>query len=153
MPEKLFFNTGIPVSLWFVAKNRANSLHRDRRGTVLFIDARKLGRMDTRTVRILDSVDIARVANTYHAWRDSGVTPEYADVPGFCRAASLADIAEHDFVLTPGRYVGVPDATLEAELPATKLLRLRAELVAEFREGDRLAALIDQRLSELLDDA
>lgn len=153
MPEKLFFNTGIPVSLWFVSKNRANSLHRDRRGTVLFIDARKLGRMETRTVRVLDSADIARIANTYHTWRDAGLTPEYADVPGFCRAASLAEITQQEFVLTPGRYVGVPDAALDTELPSTKLLRLRTELVAEFQEGDRLVALIDQHLSELLDDA
>ena len=68
-PEKLFFNTGIPVSLWFVAKNRHGNGHRARQGEVLFIDARKLGRMETRTLRVLDDADVAEVADTYHAWR------------------------------------------------------------------------------------
>src|SRR5262249_20554424 len=109
MPEKLFFNTGIPVSLWFLAKARVNHLHRDRRGSVLFIDARKLGRMETRTVRVLDEEDIGRIAGTYHAWRDSGAPPEYEDVPGFCKSATHDEIASNDFVLTPGRYVGAED--------------------------------------------
>ena len=90
MPDKLFFNTGIPVSLWFVSKDRHGNGHRKREGEVLFIDARKLGRMETRRLRVLDDADIARIADTYHAWRnhDGG----YEDVPGFCKAASLDEI-------------------------------------------------------------
>jgi len=150
MPEKLFFNTGIPVSLWFVAKNRANHLHRDRRGTVLFIDARKLGRMDTRTVRVLDDADVARIAGTYHAWRDSGEPPAYEDVAGFCKAASIEEIAAHDFVLTPGRYVGAAEVEGDGEPIEDKLARLRAELYAEFEEADRLEKLIRKRLEGLI---
>lgn len=103
MPEKLFYNTGIAVCLWFVAKNRTNHLHRDRRGTVLFIDARELGRMETRKVRVFDDADVARIASAYHGWRDSGIAPDYEDIPGFCRAASIEEIAQQNFVLSPGR--------------------------------------------------
>jgi type I restriction enzyme M protein len=150
MPEKLFFNTGIPVSLWFLAKNRANHLHRDRRGSVLFIDARKLGRMETKTVRVLDDDDVTRIAGTYHAWRDSGAPPNYEDVPGFCKAASLDEIVTHDFVLTPGRYVGAEDVEEDDEPIEEKLARLRARLYEEFEEADRLEKLIRQRLEGLI---
>jgi type I restriction enzyme M protein len=150
MPEKLFFNTGIPVSLWFLAKNRANYLHRDRRGSVLFIDARKLGRMETRTVRVLDDADMARIAGTYHAWRDSGAPPDYADVPGFCKEATLEEIGSHDYVLTPGRYVGAEDVEDDDEPIDEKLARLRARLYEEFEEADRLEELIRRRLEGLI---
>ena len=150
MPDKLFFNTGIPVSLWFVAKNRANHLHRDRRGSVLFIDARKLGRMETRTVRGLDDADIVRITGTYHAWRDSGKAPDYEDMPGFCKAATLEEIASHDFVLTPGRYVGAEDVEDDGEPIDDKLSRLRARLYEEFEEADRLEKLIRKRLEGLI---
>jgi type I restriction enzyme M protein len=149
MPEKLFFNTGIPVSLWFVAKNRANHRHRDRRGSVLFIDARKLGRMDTRTVRVLDDPDVARIAGTYHAWRDS-CDGDYEDVAGFCKAATVEEIALHDFVLTPGRYVGAADVEGDGEPIDEKLARLRAALYAEFEEADHLEKLIRRRLEGVI---
>lgn len=149
MPDKLFFNTGIPVSLWFVAKNRANHLHRDRRGSVLFIDARKLGRMETRTLRTLDDADITRIAATYHAWRDHGDAPAYQDVAGFCRAATIDEIAQHDYVLTPGRYVGAEEIEDDGEPIEEKLARLRAELFKEFEEADRLEKLIRERLEDL----
>jgi len=150
MPDKLFFNTGIPVSLWFVAKDRANHRHRDRRGSVLFIDARKLGRMETRTVRTLDDADITRIAATYHAWRDHGDAPAYQDVPGFCRSATIGEIAQHDYVLTPGRYVGAEEPEDDGEPIQEKLARLRAELFKEFEEADRLEKLIRQRLKGLI---
>ena len=152
MPSQLFFNTPIPVSLWFVAKNRADHLHRDRRGSVLFIDARRLGRMETRTVRVLDDEDIAHITSTYHAWRDHGTSPSYQDVPGFCRAATFTEIEQHDSVLTPGRYVGAVELEEDDELAAEKVIRLRGEVFAEFAEGDRLESLIRQRLRDLIGD-
>lgn len=133
LPEKLFFNTGIPVALWFVSKDRHGNGHREREGEVLFIDARKLGSMVSRKLRELTEVDIAQIAGTYHSWRnhDGG----YEDVPGFAKAASLEEIAKHDFVLTPGRYVGTAEAKIDDEPIDEKIERLTAELFAEFDRG------------------
>jgi type I restriction enzyme M protein len=150
LPEKLFFNAGIPVALWFLSKNRAGSSQRDRRGEVLFIDARKLGQMATRTLRVLSPDDTARIAGTYHSWRNAQPETDYEDVPGFCKSASIEKIATHDFVLTPGRYVGVADAEDDGEPIDEKLGRLRAQLLAEFEEADRLGAIVRQRLKGLI---
>jgi type I restriction enzyme M protein len=152
MPERLFFNTGIPVSLWFVAKNRANGAHRDRRGEVLFIDARRLGRMETRTLRVLDDADISRVAATYHAWRGRDPQTPYEDVAGFCRSAHLAEIAANSYVLTPGRYVGTEEADEDGEPSDAKLRRLRAQLYSHFETADELEGRIRKQLGELLRD-
>lgn len=147
LPEKLFFNTGIPVSLWFVSKDRHGNGHRKREGEVLFINARGLGEMVSRKLRMLSDDDIAKISGTYHAWRnhDGG----YEDVPGFAKAAGLAEIASHDFVLTPGRYVGVEEAEPDAEPIDEKIERLTAELFAEFDRGRELEAEVRQRLSQL----
>ena len=146
-PEKLFLNTGIPVSLWFVSKDRHGNGHRRRTGEVLFIDARKLGRLETRRLRVFDDEDIAKIAGTYHAWRnqDGG----YEDVPGFSRAASVEDIAAHDFVLTPGRYVGAEVAEVDDEPIQDKIDRLTRELYAEFDRGRELEAVVRDRLGGL----
>ncbi|MCB0878272.1 MAG: SAM-dependent DNA methyltransferase [Thermoleophilia bacterium] len=146
-PDKLFFNTGIPVSLWFVSKNRHGNGHRKRTGEVLFIDARKLGMMVSRKLRDLTDDDIARIADTYHAWRNKD--GEYEDVPGFCKAASIEDIAAHDFVLTPGRYVGAEEVEADDEPIDEKIERLTSELLAEFDRGRELEAVIRERLGEL----
>lgn len=147
MPDKLFFNTGIPVSLWFVSKDRHGNGHRERRGEVLFIDARKLGRMETRRLRVLDDEDIARIADTYHAWRnhDGG----YEDVVGFAKAADVRAVEAHDFVLTPGRYVDAEEAAADDEPIADKIIRLTAELYAEFDRSRELEAKVRQRLGAL----
>ncbi len=112
----------------------ADGRHRDRRGHTLFIDARKLGRMETRVHRVLDESDIERVAGTYHAWRSDG--GEYEDVAGFCYSATTEEIAGHDFVLTPGRYVGVEDAEDDGEVFEEKMERLVGTLGEQFAEGD-----------------
>jgi type I restriction enzyme M protein len=151
MPDKLFYNTGIPVSLWFVAKNRGNNKHRDRRGEVLFIDARKLGRMETRTVRRLDDVDISRISETYHAWRGGKDSLTYEDVPGFCATATIDEISRHNYVLTPGRYVGSEDQEEDDEGAHDKLTRLRTELLAEFARANELDGSIRSRLEGLTD--
>ncbi|MDO5080125.1 type I restriction-modification system subunit M [Buchananella hordeovulneris] len=147
MPDKLFFNTGIPVSLWFVSKARVGNGHRERRGEVLFIDARKLGTMETRRLRVLSDDDIAKIADTYHAWRnhDGG----YEDIPGFAKAARIDEIEKHDFVLTPGRYVGAAEAEADDEPVEQKIERLTKELFAEFERGHELEEEIRRRLGGL----
>lgn len=147
MPDKLFFNTGIPVSLWFVSRARHGNGHRERRGEVLFIDARKLGTMESRRLRVLPDDDIAKIADTYHAWRnhDGG----YEDVPGFAKAASLAEIAKHGFILTPGRYVGAAEAEADDEPIDEKIERLTNELFAEFKRGRELENEVQRRLEAL----
>ena len=106
LPGQLFYSTQIPACLWFLARDRHDGRFRDRRGEVLFIDARTLGRMIDKTHRELTDEDIARIADTYHAWRGEEGAGGYADVPGFCKAASLEEVRKHGHVLTPGRYVG-----------------------------------------------
>jgi type I restriction enzyme M protein len=150
LPEKLFFNAGIPVCLWFLAKNRAGKGHRDRTGEVLFIDARKLGEMQTRTLRVLTDDNIAQIAGTYHNWSYKEPETGYEDVAGFCKSASVDEIATHDYVLTPGRYVGAADIEDDGEPIDEKLARLRAQLLAEFDEADRLETIIRQRLRGLI---
>jgi type I restriction enzyme M protein len=153
MPPNLFFNTPIPVSLWFVAKNRSGSgRYRDRRGQILFIDARKLGRMETRTIRVLDDSDIAKVADTYHSWRSARPVTTYVDVPGFCKSADFDAIAVHDYVLTPGRYVGTGELEDDGEDLDIKLQRLRKQLFEEFDEAGRLELIIRTHLQELVND-
>jgi type I restriction enzyme M protein len=138
------------VCLWFLAKNRAEKGRRDRRGEVLFIDARKLGEMQTRTLRVLTADNINLIAGTYHNWRNQKPNATYEDIAGFCKSASTVEIATHDYVLTPGRYVGAADIEDDGEPIEDKLARLRAQLLAEFDEADRLEAIIRQRLESLL---
>lgn len=111
LPGQLFYSTQIPACLWFLARNKnPGKGWRDRRGEVLFIDARKLGYMVDRTRKEFSEEDIARIAGTYHAWRGEPEAGAYEDVPGFCKAAKLDEIRTHQHVLTPGRYVGAADA-------------------------------------------
>lgn len=147
MPDRLFFNTGIPVSLWFLSKDRHGNGHRRREGEVLFIDARNLGRMETRRVRVLDGEDIAKIADTYHAWRNHDGRHE--DVPGFAAVATREQIAEHDFVLAPSRYVGLEAVLEDAESPADKLERLTAALYGEFDRGRQMEEEVKARLEAL----
>jgi len=147
MPDRLFLNTGIPVSLWFCSRQRSGGGHRKRLGEVLFVDARRLGRMETRRLRVLDDADVARIADTYHQWRNRGGS--YEDVPGFCKSASLAEIAGHDYVLTPGRYVGAEEVEDDGEPVEMKIGRLMHELYAEFDRGRELEAEVRRRLGDL----
>ncbi len=147
MPDRLFFNTGIPVALWFVSKDRGGNGHRKRKGEVLFIDARKLGSMITRRLRELSDADIAKIADTYHAWRNPN--GGYDDVRGFAKSATLEEIKKSDFVLTPGRYVGTEKAERDDEPIDAKLERLVTTLEGEFAEGARLEKEIRKKLREL----
>lgn len=146
LPDKLFLNTGIPATLWFVSKDRSGNGHRERLGEVLFIDARKLGKMvpGSRRVRYLPDEDLAKVADTYHEWRNHDGA--YEDVAGFVKSASLEEIAKQDFVLTPGRYVGLAEAEVDDEPVEEKLTRLSDELLAEFERGRELEDEVRQML-------
>jgi type I restriction enzyme M protein len=147
LPTKLFANTQIPVSLWFIGRNRCKTeKHRERSDETLFIDARKLGHLVSRRQREIDAADISRIAETYHSFRNLKPTTRYADIDGFCKVATRAEIAQQSFVLTPGRYVGTPEAD-EDEMPAAERLELiRKRLVDELDES----AAIEKRLRALL---
>ena len=127
---------------------------RDRRGEILFIDARKLGRMVDRTHRELTEEDVARIAGVYHAWRGERAREDedgdgYADVPGFCKSAPLDEVRRHGHVLTPGRYVGAEPQADDGEPFEAKMTRLVAELRAQQAEGARLDAAIAENLEAL----
>jgi type I restriction enzyme M protein len=159
LPGQLFYSTQIPACLWFLARDRKNSDpasgsgpgFRDRRGEVLFIDARKLGVMVDRTHRELTETDIARIALTYHAWRADPKSPiqnpKYEDVPGFCKSATLEEVRKHGHVLTPGRYVGAEAQEDDGEPFVEKM----AQLVTTLREQQAEAARLDAAIAANLE--
>jgi len=150
MPGQLFFNTPIPVCLWFIAKNRSNGKFRDRRGEVLLIDASKFGRMETRTIRLLDTADIEKISETYHKWRSKNPEEPYEDQPGFCRSVKLDELSKHRYVLTPGRYVGNAFVENTDGRPiAERLSQLSAEVLSEFDKADELEKTIRDHLTRL----
>jgi type I restriction enzyme M protein len=154
LPGQLFYSTQIPACLWFLAKDKSNGIARDktlrdRRGEILFIDARKLGHMVDRTRREFSDEDISKIAETYHRWREG---EGYEDVPGFCKAADLETIQGHGYVLTPGRYVGT-EAAEEDDTPfPERFAALQATLEDQFAEGDRLTATIQDKLAGVVVD-
>ncbi|MGH7295781.1 MAG: N-6 DNA methylase, partial [Polyangiaceae bacterium] len=149
LPGQLFYTTQIPACLWFLARDKKNSKLRDRRGQVLFVDARKLGAMTDRTHRELTGEDIGRIAKAYHAWRGEKDAGTYEDVAGFCKSATLEEVAAHGCVLTPGRYVGAEDVEDDDEPFGEKMKRLTAKLEEQFAEGRRLEGEIWERLKGL----
>ncbi|WP_220471855.1 type I restriction-modification system subunit M [Tomitella gaofuii] len=154
LPTQLFRSTGIPVCVWFFAKDKAKGPKGsvDRQGQVLFIDARNLGYMVDRAERALSDDDIAKIAGTFHAWRgrESAGGAVYEDEPGFCYSATLAEIKESDYALTPGRYVGAPPIEDDGEPIEEKLARLTKELYAQFDESARLAEVVREQLGRVL---
>jgi type I restriction enzyme M protein len=149
LPGQLFYSTQIPACMWFLARSRKNGKFRDRRGQVLFIDARKLGRMADRTHKELTDDDIARIATTYHAWRGEQDAGEYADIAGYCRSAPLEEVRKHGHVLTPGRYVGAEAVEDDGEPFDEKMRRLTATLREQQAEAATLDAAIAANLKEL----
>ena len=149
MPGQLFYSTQIPACLWFLARDRRDGRFRDRRSEILFIDARRLGRMVDRTHREFTDGDIARIADTYHAWRGEEGAGDYADIPGFCKSAALEEVRKHGYVLTPGRYVGAPPKEDDGEPFEDKMKRLAAQLREQQAEGARLDAAIAANLEAL----
>jgi len=149
MPGQLFYATQIPVCLWFVSRDKRNHHFRDRRGEVLFIDARKLGQLVDRTHRELTAEEITCITATYHAWRGEKDAGEYTDIPGFCKASSLKEIRKHGYVLTPGRYVGAEVQVEDDEPFEEKMQRLATTLRQQQAEAARLDATIAANLKEL----
>jgi type I restriction enzyme M protein len=157
LPGQLFYSTQIPVCLWFLARDKSNGVARnaklrDRRSEILFIDARKLGHMVDRTRKEFSDADIEKITRVYHAWRGEADAGVYADVPGFCKAASLEEIKAHNYAVTPGRYVGAADIG-DDDLPfAERFAAMREELDAQFAAADKLTNTIRDRLSEVAND-
>ena len=149
MPGQLFYTTGIPVCLWFVTRNKKSGKLRKRTGETLFIDARKLGKLIDRTHRELSDEEIKRIADTYHAWRGEKNAGRYEDIPGFCKAATSADIESHGHVLTPGRYVGAEEIEDDGEPFEDKMQHLTAILKEQFSESAKLEQTILSNLREL----
>lgn len=155
LPTQLFRSTGIPVCVWFFAKDKraGDGGKVDRTGQVLFIDARELGYMVDRAERALGEEDIAKIAGTFHAWRGHASAEEaglaYEDEPGFCYSATLAEIKDADYALTPGRYVGAPPEEDDGEPIEEKIERLTGELFAQFEESARLEAVVREQLGRV----
>jgi type I restriction enzyme M protein len=150
LPGQLFYSTQIPACLWFLARDRKNSRFRDRRGETLFIDARKMGVLYDRVHRELTAEDIARIAETYHAWQGDSGASKYENVPGFCKSATTEEIRKNGYVLTPGRYVGAEAAEDDGEPFEEKMQRLTAKLEEQFRESERLEAEIRANLKQFV---
>ena len=139
LPSQLFYNTGIPVSLWFLSRDKSQA------GKTLFIDARNMGEMVTRAVRELKEPDILHIAETFDQFRAGALEDE----KGFCAVRSIEDIAAQDFILTPGRYVGIAEQEDDGEPFAEKMQRLTAELSGLFAESHRLEAEIRKQLGSI----
>jgi type I restriction enzyme M protein len=160
LPGQLFTNTQIPACIWLLTRNKAaRNGWRSRAGETLFIDARNLGYMKDRVLRDFSVDDIKKIAGTFHAWKHSSPSPlagegrgegaAYADVPGYCKSATLADIRKHDYVLTPGRYVGAAAQEADGEPFEEKMARLTAQLDQQFTESARLEKAIRENLARL----
>ncbi|RXR26360.1 SAM-dependent DNA methyltransferase [Oerskovia turbata] len=155
LPTQLFRSTGIPVCVWFFAKDKTAGARGsvDRTGQVLFIDARNLGYMVDRAERALSDEDIAKIAGTYHAWRGTpsavAAGAVYDDELGFSRSVTLAEIKEAGYALTPGRYVGAAEVEDDGEPIEDKIARLTGELFAQFEESARLEAVVREQLGRV----
>lgn len=151
LPPQLFFNTQIPACLWFLTRDKSSAAGQtDRRGQVLFIDARQMGHLETRVFRVFDAEVIQQIAGTYHAWRGDGETQTtYEDVPGFCKSATVEQIKGNSYILTPGRYVGAAAIEEDEEAFAEKISALVGELRGQFAQSDALEAEIKRNLAGL----
>lgn len=169
LPGQLFTNTQIPACIWFLTKSKRGDRNfelggimndgtgrrakRDRCGEVLFIDARNLGFMRDRVLRDFTAKDIAKITDTFHEWQTNGMSCEgslpFQDIPGFCKSATIDEIKKHDYVLTPGRYVGAQKQEDDGEPFAEKMARFTGQLREQFAESERLEAEIKRNLGGL----
>ncbi|MDX9714191.1 MAG: class I SAM-dependent DNA methyltransferase [Dissulfurispiraceae bacterium] len=146
LPAKLFLNTQIPACLWFLSRNKANGSHSNRTDEILFIDARNEGHLINRRTRELSDEDIRKIASTYHEWRKE--KGKYEDIKGFCNSASIERVKELDYVLTPGRYVGLPDEEDDFDFKE-RFTSLKAEFEEQMKEEAVLNKLIMENLAKL----
>jgi type I restriction enzyme M protein len=147
LPSQLFYNTGIPACLWFLSRDKNNNRFRNRKNEILFIDARKMGYMADRTHRELTDEDVQEIAGIYHSWRGEG--GKYEDVRGFCKSVTVDDVKKHDYILTPGRYVGYVEEEEDPEEFEEKMKKLTAELAEQFKKSEELEREIKDNLKEL----
>jgi len=147
MPDKLFYNTGIPACLWFLSRDRSNHKFRDRRGEILFIDARNMGTMLNRRLRVLTDDDHNKIAGTFHEWRNK--KGKYQDVKGYCKSATLDDVKKNNFVLTPGRYVGIPDEEDDSVHFEERMTTLTNELYEQMKQSRVLDDRIKKNLNRI----
>lgn len=166
LPGKLFLNTQIPAALWFMSRDRSNHKFRDRRNEILFIDARNMGHLINRRTREFSEEDIQKIAQTYHNWRNKFPSPggvsrqpsgrggqnkaerAYEDIPGFCKAASIDRVRELDYVLTPGRYVGLPDEEDDFDFEE-RFTSLKKEFEQQLLEEEKLNKQIQENLAKI----
>jgi type I restriction enzyme M protein len=151
LPAKLFLNTQIPAALWFLSRNRKNGKFRDRSNEILFIDARNLGHLINRRTKELSQEDITLIANTYHSWRSVETlhaTSHYNDVPGFCASVPISKVKELDYVVTPGRYVGLPDDEDDFNFQE-RFSSLKSELEKQIAEEAELNKRIQENLNKI----
>jgi len=147
MPDKLFYTTQIPASLWFVSRDRYDHKFRDRHDEILFIDARKLGKMIDRRHRELTEKELQKIADTYHNWRNK--KDGYEDIRGFCKAAKIEEVEKNGYVLTPGRYVGTDFELEDDEVFEEKMGRLTKELAKQFKKSKELEKKIKENLKKV----
>ena len=145
LPAQLFYNTMIPACLWFLAKNKkTDKKFRDRSKEILFIDARNLGSMINRRNKELGEKDIAQITDTYHNWRN--IEGNYIDIAGFCKAATIEEVIQNNYVLMPGRYVGTEDEVEDLIPFSEKMQALTATLAEQFAQGEKLQQTIRENL-------
>ena len=147
LPKQLFYNTGIPACLWFISRKRSGNGDRKRTGEVLLINASELGVMEDRTHRVFDEKDIRKVVDIYHNWRKPNV--KYEDEKGFCKSAKIDEIQKHNFVLTPGRYVGIPDEKDDGISFEVKMAELTGKLAEQMEKEKGLDEEIKEQLSKI----
>lgn len=147
LPKQLFYNTGIPACIWFISRKRNGNGDRKRTGEVLFIDTSEIGFMADRTHREFSEADMAKISGTYHEWRKRD--GKYENVKGFCKSASLEEITKHNFILTPGRYVGIKDEIDDGVPFAEKMAELTKKLAEQMQEEKRLDEEIKKQLKNI----
>jgi len=146
LPTKLFLNTQIPACLWFLSREKETNPNHPRRNKILFIDARNMGTLINRRTRELTDDDIRKIADTYHSWKkDDG---SYEDIPGFCKSATLDEVRELDYVLTPGRYVGLPEEEDDFDFEE-RVKKLTVELKEQMEESTKLDERIKENLAKV----
>ena len=148
LPEKLFYTTGIPVSLWILNNNKStNSNYRSRKNEVLFIDARNLGQMIDRKTRELTQEDVSKIASVYHEWRTKD--GDYIDIAGFVKSETLEEIEKNNYVLTPGRYVGIEEVEDDGISFEEKMTELTKTLSGQFKKSRELEEEIKKQLASI----
>lgn len=147
LPKQLFYNTGIPACIWFISRKRVGNGDRKRTGEMLFIDASEIGHMIDRTHREFSDEDIVKIAGTYHEWRKKD--GKYEDVKGFVKSASLEEVRKQNHILTPGRYVGIPDEVDDGIPFEVKIKELTDKLSEQMKEEQRLNEEIKKQLEKI----